>query len=96
MQGPEWQTKMVSITNTVSPRFGSLPEGYLENNPWFNSFQEASDKYAVSIMPEGLEAYGNEILKIIADKIEEILYRDAPIGEALDEAQAEVEALLGS
>ena len=95
MQGPEWQTKMVSVTNTVSPRFGSLPEGYLDDNPWFHSFQEASDKYAVSIMPEGLEAYGNEILKIIADKIEEILYRDAPIEEALNEAQAEVEALLG-
>ena len=96
MQGPEWQTKMVSITNTVSPRFGSLPVGYLDENPWFHSFQEASDKYAVSIMPEGLEAYGNEILKIIADKIEEILYRDAPIEEALNEAQAEVEDLLGS
>ena len=95
MQSPEWQVEMVSITNTVSPRFGSLPEGYLEDNPWFSSFQEASDKYAVSIMPEGLEAYGNEILKIIADKIEEILYRDAPIAESLAEAQAEVEALVG-
>ena len=95
MQSPEWQVEMVSITNTVSPRFGSLPEGYLEANPWFSNFQEASDKHAVSIMPEGLEAYGNEILKIIADKIEEILYRDAPIEAALAEAQAEVEALIG-
>ena len=96
MQSPEWQTEMVSITNTVSPRFGSLPEGYLEDNPWFSAFQEASDKHAVSIMPTGLESYGNEILKIIADKIEEILYRDAPVAEALAEAQAEVEALIGS
>ncbi len=95
MQSPEQQVKMVSITNTVSPRFGSLPEGYLEENPWFAKFQEASDKYAVSIMPEGLESYGNEILKIIADKIEEILYVDAPIQASLDEAQAEVEALIG-
>ena len=95
MQNPEWQVEMVSITNTVSPRFGSLPEGYLEANPWFSDFQEASDKHAVSIMPEGLEAYGNEILKIIADKIEEILYRDAPIEASLTEAQAEVEALIG-
>ncbi len=96
MQSAEQQVEMVSITNTVSPRFGSLPEGYLDNNPWFNSFQEASDKYAVSIMPEGLEAYGNEILKIIADKIEEILYRDASIEDSLNEAQAEVEALISS
>ena len=95
MQNPEWQVEMVSITNTVSPRFGSLPEGYLDDNPWFATFQEASDKYAVSIMPEGLEAYGNEILKIIADKIEQILYRDAPIEASLSEAQAEVEALIG-
>ena len=95
MQSPEWQVEMVSITNTVSPRFGSLPEGYLDDNPWFSTFQEASDKYAVSIMPEGLEAYGNEILKIIADKIEEILYRDASIEASLAEAQAEVEALIG-
>ena len=95
MQNPEWQTEMVAITNTVSPRFGSLPEGYLEENPWFETFQEASDMHAVSIMPEGLEAYGNEILKIIADKIEEILYRDAPIEAALAEAQAEVEELIG-
>ena len=95
MQSPEWQVEMVSITNTVSPRFGSLPEGYLDDNPWFSTFQEASDKYAVSIMPEGLEAYGNEILKIIADKIEEILYRDASIEDSLAEGQAEVEALIG-
>lgn len=95
MQNPEWQVEMVSITNTVSPRFGSMPEGYLENNPWFATFQEASDLHAVSIMPEGLEAYGNEILKIIADKIEQILYRDAPIEASLAEAQAEVEALIG-
>ena len=95
MQNPEWQVEMVEITNTVSPRFGSLPEGYLDANPWFATFQEASDLHAVSIMPEGLEAYGNEILKIIADKIEEILYRDAPIAEALAEAQTEVEALIG-
>ena len=95
MQSPEWQVEMVSITNTVSPRFGSLPEGYLDDNPWFSTFQEASDKYAVSIMPEGLEAYGNEILKIIADKIEEVLYRDASIEASLAEAQAEVEALIG-
>ncbi|MCY4541345.1 MAG: extracellular solute-binding protein [Rhodobacteraceae bacterium] len=94
MQSPEQQVKMVSITNTVSPRFGSLPEGYLDENPWFHSFQEASDKYAVSIMPEGLEAYGNEILKIIADKIELILYRDADIEASLNEAQSEVEALI--
>ena len=86
---------MVSITNTVSPRFGSLPEGYLDDNPWFGTFQEASDKYAVSIMPEGLEAYGNEVLKIIADKIEEILYRDASIEDSLAAAQAEVVALIG-
>ena len=95
MQSPEQQVEMVAITNTVSPRFGSLPEGYLDDNPWFSTFQEASDMHAVSIMPEGLEAYGNEILKIIADKIEEILYRDAPIEAALAEAQAEVEALIG-
>ena len=95
MQNPEWQAEMVEITNTVSPRFGSLPDGYLDANPWFETFQEASDLHAVSIMPEGLEAYGNEILKIIADKIEEILYRDAPIEEALAEAQTEVEALIG-
>ena len=57
--------------------------------------RKPSDKYAVSIMPEGLEAYGNEILKIIADKIEEILYRDAPIEASLNEAQAEVEELIG-
>ena len=95
MASPEQQVKMVSITNTVSPRFGSLPEGYLDENPWFATFQEASDKYAVSIMPEGLEAYGNEILKIIADKIEEILYRDAPIEASLAAGQTEVEALIG-
>ena len=95
MQSPEWQTEMVSITNTVSPRFGSMPAGYLDDNPWFSNFQVASDKHAVSIMPEGLEAYGNEILKIIADKVEQILYRDAPIEASLAEAQSEVEALIG-
>lgn len=94
MQNAKWQKEMVSITNTVSPRLNNLPDGYLEANPWFENFQIASDEYAVSIMPAGLELYGNEVLKIIADKIEEILYNDRPVAEALQEAQEEVSALV--
>ncbi|MCP4303555.1 MAG: extracellular solute-binding protein, partial [bacterium] len=95
MQNAKWQEEMVAITNVVSPRFNSLPDGYLDENPWFATFQEASDKYAVSIMPDGLELYGNEVLKIIADHVEEVLYKDTPVAEALAQAQTEVVALIG-
>ena len=94
MQSAKWQKEMVAITNAVSPRLNSIPDGYLEANPWFATFQEASDKYAVSIMPAGLELYGNEVLKIIADKVEEILYKNRPVAEAMAEAQAQVVALV--
>ena len=46
-------------------------------------------------MPAGLETYGNEVLKIISDQIELILYRDVPIDEALAQAKSEVVALVG-
>lgn len=95
LQNAHWQKEMVAMTNSISPRLDNLPEGYLENNPWFGSFQEASDKYSVSITPAGLETYGNEVLKIIADQIELILYQDVPIEEALAQAQSEVVALVG-
>lgn len=95
MQSAHWQREMVSITGAISPRLNNLPEGYLEENPWFAPFQETSDKYSVSIMPAGLETYGNEVLKIIADQIELILYRDTPVEEALAKAQDEVITLIG-
>lgn len=94
LQSREWQQRMVAMTNAVTPRRNSLPDGYLEKNPWFAPFQEAADKYSVSIMPAGLEMYGNEVLKIIADHVETILYRNAPVDEELAAAQAEIEALI--
>jgi ABC-type glycerol-3-phosphate transport system substrate-binding protein len=86
---------MVQMTGAISPRLNNLPDGYLEKNEWFAPFQEASDKYSESIMPAGLETYGNEVLKIISDQIELILYSDVPIDEALAQAQSEVVALVG-
>lgn len=93
MQSAEWQKEMVAITNVVTPRTNNLPDGYLEANPWFGTIQEASDKYAVSIMPAGLELHGNEVMKTIVDRVEEILYNNRPIAEAMAEAQAQVVAL---
>ena len=95
LQNAKWQREMVEMTGAISPRLNNLPDGYLEKNAWFAPFQEASDKYSESIMPAGLETYGNEVLKIISDQIELILYRDAPIEAALAKAQSEIVALVG-
>ena len=95
LQNAQWQQEMVQMTGAISPRLNNLPDGYLEKNEWFAPFQEASDKYSESIMPAGLETYGNEVLKIISDQIELILYSDVPIDEALAQAQSEVVALVG-
>jgi multiple sugar transport system substrate-binding protein len=96
LQSADWQRKMVEQTNAVSPRIGATPADYLAKNPWFKNFEVAADKYAVSIMPEGLEVYGNEVVKIIADQIEEILYANADITNALNDAQAQVAELVKS
>ncbi len=95
LQNAHWQKEMVEMTGAISPRLNNLPDGYLEENAWFAPFQEASDKYSESIMPAGLETYGNEVLKIISDQIELILYADASIEEALARAQSEVVTLVG-
>ena len=96
MQSFEMQVKMINMTGCVSPRKGAMSKKFVESNPWFENFQLSADKYAVSIMPQGLELYGNEVLKIIADQVQQILYRDTDVASALAVAQKKVEKLVAN
>ena len=85
---------MINMTGCVSPRRGAMSDKFLASNAWFKEFQVSADNYAVSIMPQGLELYGNEVLKIIADQVHRILYKNVSVSAALGEAQKKVKKLI--
>jgi hypothetical protein len=45
----------------------------VQENPWFKAFEQAS-LTARSYAPEGVEQYGNEIVKIVAEHVEAMLF----------------------
>jgi multiple sugar transport system substrate-binding protein len=91
LQSADWQKKQVEITGAISPRIGATPPDYQQQNPWFKNFVTAVD---VSNTPQGLETRTTEIQKIISDHVQEILYNNRPVADALNAAQKDVENLL--
>lgn len=89
-----WGEVWTSKSRTIYAYEGSVPSDFLTQNPWFKTFADNLPK-AVPVAPPGLEIYYNDVQKVINTKLVEILYNNKPIQEALDEAQAEVEAIVG-
>ncbi len=95
LQSQEWQKEMIETTRAVSPRTDAMPEGFLDENPWFEIFDEAAREFSVPIMPPELLDHGNEVIRIVTGAFEAALYRGTPVADALATAQAEVEAVVG-
>jgi multiple sugar transport system substrate-binding protein len=83
---------------TILSPTGGLKEGvsqeWIDANSWAQPFIEGANEGALGVTPEGLEAMTNEISKIVLTQIESVLVAGADPQEALDKAQAEVEALV--
>jgi ABC-type glycerol-3-phosphate transport system substrate-binding protein len=69
------QIKTVEAGKTHPGLLGKIPQSFQKENPWFAAFEEAS-KTAVSYAPDGAEQYGNEIVKIVAEHVEGMLFNN--------------------
>lgn len=70
-------------------RTGMIPANFSQENPWFKAFEEIAPN-AKSFAPEGAEQYGAEIMKLVADGIERMLFG----GVAAEAAAADIQKSL--
>jgi multiple sugar transport system substrate-binding protein len=68
------QTAIVTVGKTHPGRLGVIPATFVQENPWFKAFEQAT-LTARSYAPEGAEQYGNEIVKIVAEHVEAMLFK---------------------
>lgn len=66
----------------------------LETKPYVEIFDQTGDN-ALSFVPEGLEVYTPQIRNIVVTAILEAFQTDGDVQEALDDAQSQVEGLVG-
>lgn len=69
------QKEIVEIGKTHPGLVGKIPASFEKQNPWFAAFEKASTT-AVSYAPQGAEQYGNEIVKVVGEYVEGMLFND--------------------
>ena len=69
----DMQAAIVTMGKTHPGRIGMIPASFIAENPWFKAFEQAS-LTARSYAPDGAEQYGNEIVKIVAEGVEAMLF----------------------
>ena len=69
----DMQAVIVTMGKTHPGRIGVIPASFVQENPWFNAFEQAT-LTARSYAPDGAEQYGNEIVKIVAEHVEAMLF----------------------
>ncbi|MEI8703458.1 ABC transporter substrate-binding protein [Mesorhizobium sp. ISC15] len=90
MLKPEMQKGIIETVKGLPAVKGSIPAGFVDQNPWYSAFVEAGD-HAVSYAPEGVEEYGPEIYNIIGPAIEDILFNNKDVQQTANDLQAELE-----
>ncbi|MEM6283002.1 MAG: hypothetical protein AAF787_12465, partial [Chloroflexota bacterium] len=82
-----------SNSGTINPIEGSVTDEFIEENPWFLTFAEDAPNF-VPVAAPGLEIYHGDMVRIINNKLVEVMYDDKPVEEAMAELQEEVEEFL--
>jgi ABC-type glycerol-3-phosphate transport system substrate-binding protein len=82
----DMQVAIVTMGKTHPGRLGVIPASFVAENPWFKAFEQASLN-AQSYAPEGAEQYGNEIVKIVAEHVESMLFQNVPPDSAANAMQ---------
>jgi multiple sugar transport system substrate-binding protein len=90
---PESQAKVVEVELVVPAIPSLVPAKILADSPWFKTFVDGADT-AVSFLPPGLGDKANAQIKVIGDEIQQILYRNKAIPDAMATLQKTLEANL--
>ena len=89
----EWGEVWTNNSGTINPIEGAVTENFLMENPWFQAFADDAPKF-VPVAAPGLEVYHTDIVRIISNRLVEVLYDDRPVEEAMADLQADVEEFL--
>jgi ABC-type glycerol-3-phosphate transport system substrate-binding protein len=82
----DMQAAIVNLGRTHPGRIGMIPASFTQENPWFKAFEQAT-LTAKSYAPEGVEQYGNEIVKVVAENVEAMLFNNIPAETAANNLQ---------
>jgi len=91
----KWQGRVVEVIKAYPARKNMVPEPFKAANPWFAAFERAA-LTANSYAPEGAEAYGPEIMKIISTHMENMLFKGVEAEQMAKELQAELDKFIAS
>jgi ABC-type glycerol-3-phosphate transport system substrate-binding protein len=84
---------IVTVGKTYPGRVGMVPANFVSENPWFTAV-EASALTAKTYAPEGAEQYGAEIIKIVGNYVEEMLFRGTSAEDACNQLQKALEEFM--
>jgi len=90
---PEWGQVWTSNSRTIYAYADSVPAEFLSENPWFQTFADELPN-AVPVAAPGLEIYHTDFVRMVNDKVVEILYDDLPVEQAMQELQDEFNEFL--
>ncbi|RWO24821.1 MAG: sugar ABC transporter substrate-binding protein [Mesorhizobium sp.] len=77
MLSRDWQNKLLEIAGQPPGRRDVDFTNYLAANPWFQAFIDAAkDPSTVSFAPDGAEAFAPEVIKIIGNNVESMLFNN--------------------
>jgi ABC-type glycerol-3-phosphate transport system substrate-binding protein len=93
MLTPESQATIAEIERVVPALPGFIPQALYEQTPWYKAFVEAAAT-SVSFLPPGLGSKAFGQMKVIADELELVLFRDKPVDKAMADLQQTLEANL--
>lgn len=91
----DMQAAIVNLGRTHPGRVGMIPASFMQENPWFKAFEQAT-LTAKSYAPEGAEQYGNEIVKLVAENVEAMLFGNLPAETAANNLQKALTDLMAT
>jgi len=89
------QALIVTAGKTFPGRPGFVPANFVAENPWFKAIEEASLS-AKSYAPDGAEQYGAEVVKIVGEHIETMLFENVSAEETGKNLQKALEGFMAS
>jgi multiple sugar transport system substrate-binding protein len=91
----DMQTLIVTVGKTFPGRPGFVPANFILENPWFKAIEEASLS-AKTYAPEGAEQYGAEVVKIVGEHIETMLFKNVSADETGKNLQEALEQFIAT
>ncbi|WP_159097918.1 sugar ABC transporter substrate-binding protein [Aminobacter sp. MSH1] len=91
----KWQARLVELASVIPGRKNTIPASFLEQNPWFETFNRLAGE-AVSYAPEGMEQYGSDVVALIGNRIEAMLFGGVTPEDAAKSIQSDMVAFVAS